>query len=120
MCRDPIVKAYDRHDVKPHCVLFTYIVQCAYFWPPLGHEFFDVCKAAVVFYLSRFGTGQNGEDGCVPSRGVDTPEGFNDGCGLSFGGGVALRPLFSSRFEVKNDAGALPVCRLGGGGWDVT
>ena len=82
---------------------------------PLDQEILDACKASVVFDLSRSGTGQNAEDGCVPSRGVATPEGFNDRRGLPVGGGFALRPLFPSRFEVEDDSGALPVRWLGGG-----
>ena len=69
--------------------------------------------------LARFGAGQISEDGCVPSRGVATPEEFNDRCGLPFGGGVAFRPMFPSQFEVEDDTGALPVRWLGGGRWNV-
>jgi len=95
-------------------------IQCAYFWTPLDQEFFDVRKASVMFDLSWFGAGQNVDDGCVPSRGVAALEGFNGRCGLPFGGGVALRPFFPSRFDdMEDDSGALPVRWLGGGRWTV-
>ena len=56
----------------------------------MDQEFLDACKASVVLDLSRFGAGQNAEDGRVPSQGVAPSEGFNDGYGFPFGGGVAL------------------------------
>ena len=92
------------------------LVQCAYLWAPSDQEFLHMCETSVVFDLSWFGTGQDNEDGCVPSRGVATPEGFYGGCGLPFGGGVTLRLFFSSCFGLKWRTMRVPFLSVG---WEV-